>query len=28
LEKYTPFVNIDYWKCRRLLLDKVKEWQK
>ena len=28
LEKYTPFVKIDYWKYRRLLLDKVKEWQK
>ena len=28
LEKYTPFVDIDYWKYRRLLLDKVKEWQK
>ena len=24
LEKYTPFVKIDYWKYRRLLLDKVK----
>ena len=28
LEKYIPFVKIDYWKYRKLLLERVKEWQK